>query len=200
MAEKKEVRAFADTTRNGILKAAKNLFVKQGFAATSISQIAKKAEINQSLIYHHFESKENLWRLVKTDILKNYLKEFNAFFNDDELSGEALISKFLRMRIDIATKKPEIQKMFMWQYIEGNLNALRNVPGYEVNRWIELIESLQKKGELRKDFPARLILVLISAEANGLLNFINDLNDAVLREQCIDVAEQMLCDTFLPKK
>ncbi len=200
MEDKKEKRAFADVTRNNILKAAKALFVKQGFAGTSISQIARRAKINQSLIYHHFENKENLWRLVKADIIKSYLKELNMIFNDAHLTGESMIRKFLRMRIDISIKKPEIQKMFMWQYIEGNSTALRHVPGYEITRWLELVESLQKRGELRQDMPARVILVLVLAEANGLLNFVNDLDDATMRENCIDVAEQMLCDTLLPKK
>lgn len=200
MDEKRQNRKGADKTRQNILKAAKALFVRQGFAATSMSQIAKKANINQSLIHHHFENKENLWRLVKADIIKNYLKEFNKIFNDPDLTGEEMIRKFLRMRIDIGTKKPEIQKMFMWQYIEGGNTALRHVPGYEITKWLALVESLQQKGELRQDLHPRVILVLVLAEANGLLNFINDLNDDTMRETCIHLAEQMLMDTLLGKK
>jgi len=196
MSEVKPQRAVADQTRQAILKAAKSLFVKQGFAGTSISQIAKKAKINQSLMYHHFESKENLWRLVKTEIIKDYLGEFEKLFSDSRLDGKTMIQRFLRMRIEIGTKKPEIQKMFMWQYIEGGSSALRHIPGYEIQKWTNLVESFQKRGELRQDLPARVILVLISAEANGLLNFINDLHDDAMRQQCIDVAEAMLIETL----
>jgi len=48
-------RPSADRTREMILTAERTLFVQYGFAATSISQIAKAAHVaNQSLIYHHY--------------------------------------------------------------------------------------------------------------------------------------------------
>ena len=40
-----------------IINAARTCFVEKGFAGTSISAIAKKAQINQSLIDHHFGNK-----------------------------------------------------------------------------------------------------------------------------------------------
>jgi len=52
-----------------IINVAKKLFSEKGFAGTSISDLAKAAEINQSLIYHYFENKEALWRRVKHDEL-----------------------------------------------------------------------------------------------------------------------------------
>ena len=67
-------RPKGDPTRKAILKAAKHLFVKKGFAATSISEIAAKAKINQSLIYHHFGSKEDLWKHVKSAVLESYMR------------------------------------------------------------------------------------------------------------------------------
>ena len=52
-------------TKEIILEAALAVFIEKGFAGASISQIAKAAKINQSLIYHHFASKEDLWVCVK---------------------------------------------------------------------------------------------------------------------------------------
>ena len=57
-------RPSADNTRKVILNAARDLFVKKGFAGTSISEIAKQAKVNQSLIYHHYANKESLWTAV----------------------------------------------------------------------------------------------------------------------------------------
>jgi AcrR family transcriptional regulator len=61
----KQQRTVADTTRKKILDAARKLFVKNGFAGTSISDIAGLAKINQSLIYHHFRDKQELWKGLK---------------------------------------------------------------------------------------------------------------------------------------
>ena len=56
-----------------ILKTARKLFIKKGFADTSISKIAKGCNINKSLIYHHFESKEGLWKAIKAEMISSYI-------------------------------------------------------------------------------------------------------------------------------
>ena len=63
----------ATKTRKKILKTAASLFVKNGFDGVSMSQIAKKASINQSLIYHYFKSKEDLWKSVKNYFVETYI-------------------------------------------------------------------------------------------------------------------------------
>src|SRR5579885_3065935 len=65
----------SELTQKKILSSARQLFVKKGFAGTSISEIAEKASINQSLIYHHFENKEHLWKEVKIDIFSKSTPE-----------------------------------------------------------------------------------------------------------------------------
>jgi AcrR family transcriptional regulator len=196
MPSSKKTRSAAEGTRKSILKAAKALFVKQGFAGTAISQIAKRAQVNQSLIYHHFDSKENLWRLVKAEIVERFKKEINAVLDDPHLTAKQLVRRFLRLRIEMGIAKPEIQKMFFWQHIEGN-TLLRYLPGYDLTRWLNLIEHFQKQGDFRQDLSPRMIWILMSAPANGLLTYIHDLEDAKTRQNCIDVAEEMLCHALL---
>lgn len=196
---KKKLRTVADNTRERILTAAKTLFVKQGFAGTAISQIAKRAHINQSLLYHHFTDKENLWKLVKTDIIKDYLAEFSRVFDDPTLTGETMIRHFVNMRLELAIQKPEIQQMFYWQQIEGNA-ALRYVPGHDINRWRSLVSQLQSRGELRDDLHPGVILILISAQTNGLMQFIHELDSIHARKKCIKIAADMLCNTLMTRK
>lgn len=45
-------------TRSAILQAASRLFARQGYAATSIRQIAEEAGIGKATIYHHFPDKQ----------------------------------------------------------------------------------------------------------------------------------------------
>lgn len=49
-------------TKLRIERAAVKLFVKQGFAETSIKEIAREAGISQGAMYNHFASKEQLGR------------------------------------------------------------------------------------------------------------------------------------------
>ena len=50
----------AEETRVRILDAARDLFVSNGYEATSMRAIAKRIEYTPTAIYHHFHSKEDL--------------------------------------------------------------------------------------------------------------------------------------------
>lgn len=50
--------------RQEILNAALELFVSKGYAATKITDIAKKANMSTGLMFHYFESKEQLYETL----------------------------------------------------------------------------------------------------------------------------------------
>lgn len=55
-----------DRRRQEIICAALELFVSRGYAATKITDIAKKVKMSTGLMFHYFESKEKLYEeLVK---------------------------------------------------------------------------------------------------------------------------------------
>ncbi len=54
----------ASTGRSRVLDAAASLFVAQGYAGTTLRQIASAAGIKAGSIYHHFDSKEDLFVAV----------------------------------------------------------------------------------------------------------------------------------------
>jgi len=51
-------------TRAAILKKARDLFGSQGFAATTMDQIATGASVAKGAVYHHFPTKEALFEAV----------------------------------------------------------------------------------------------------------------------------------------
>src|SRR5258708_28632023 len=55
MAKQAERRA---ATTEAILKAGRRLFSEQGFAATTIDDIAEAARVAKGAVYHHFATKE----------------------------------------------------------------------------------------------------------------------------------------------
>jgi len=56
-------------TREAILKVAEELFSENGFDGTSVNTIAKAAGVNKSLIYYHFQDKNDLIRSLIENIL-----------------------------------------------------------------------------------------------------------------------------------
>lgn len=53
-----------DDMKDKIISLASELFMKQGYRATSTRQIAKTLNITQPAIYHHFKNKETLYKNV----------------------------------------------------------------------------------------------------------------------------------------
>jgi TetR/AcrR family transcriptional regulator len=58
---KRRPRRSADEQRKTILAAAREQFIKSGFAGTKMREIAAAADINDALLYRHFESKAQLF-------------------------------------------------------------------------------------------------------------------------------------------
>jgi len=56
-----------DRTRRAILEAAYTLFISQGYAATSMRQVAERAGLALGSIYNHFASKEDIFSSVLID-------------------------------------------------------------------------------------------------------------------------------------
>ncbi len=56
-----------EQTRQSILDAAYDLITKQGYAATSMRQIAEKAGLSPGSIYNHFASKADVFRAILVD-------------------------------------------------------------------------------------------------------------------------------------
>jgi AcrR family transcriptional regulator len=54
----------ANETRELIIKTARNLFAKRGFAETSIDDVLRGAGVARGALYHHFRDKEDLFRSV----------------------------------------------------------------------------------------------------------------------------------------
>lgn len=55
-------------TTADILAAARKLFASDGFDATSIDDIAAKAGVAKGAVYHHFDSKEEIFTRVLEDV------------------------------------------------------------------------------------------------------------------------------------
>jgi AcrR family transcriptional regulator len=55
-------------TKAALLAAARQLFAERGFAATGRDQIAELAGVTRGALYHHFESKEQLFEVVVEEL------------------------------------------------------------------------------------------------------------------------------------
>jgi AcrR family transcriptional regulator len=55
---------YAEATNAALVESAAACFFENGFAATSLDQVAKRARVTKGAIYHHFASKRDLFMAV----------------------------------------------------------------------------------------------------------------------------------------
>ena len=51
-------------TENAILKAARKVFTRKGYAAARMDDIAREAGINRALLHYYFRSKERMFDII----------------------------------------------------------------------------------------------------------------------------------------
>ena len=55
-------------TRQKLLKVARKLFAARGYADASIAELVERAKVTRGALYHHFESKQDVFRGVYEDV------------------------------------------------------------------------------------------------------------------------------------
>ncbi len=161
-------RPSADKTRREILSAAQHLFAEKGFAATSISEIARRAKANQSLIYHHFGSKQALWHSAKRALLEKYI-DLDDSGSYDDLNLRDFLDAFIARRFQFYDENPEVVRIVSWQRLEPNRTQLQGTANHpEVRaRWIKKIKQLQVRGEIKQELDPELTIIMLMNAANG---------------------------------
>jgi len=76
-----------DNSKEQILEAAMKVFVKKGYSQTRMEDIAEISGLSKGAIYHHYDSKKNLF-LALIDYWEEYFF-FKVFFNKDVKSKKA---------------------------------------------------------------------------------------------------------------
>ena len=176
MASKRDPEA----TKAALLQAAEDIFLKQGFGNTSLSQIAKKAGVTKSLIHHYFGSKSNLWSEVKHRRFSQYITRQLEMLSQMEPTAD-LLTDSIRFYFGFIMEHPEIVQIMVWMFLEEPIEEYVK-PVRELSRLgVEKIKAAQEKGELRKDIDARFILFSFLGLAQGWVqgkgHFLYDFGD-----------------------
>lgn len=115
----KEKVKKGEATRQAIEDAAIELFVEQGYHATSMRQIAKRADLALGGIYNHFKSKDDLYEAIIVD--KHPYKKVLPLIQEAE--GETLdefLGNATRIVLNELTSQPYYVKLMLIEIAEFN--------------------------------------------------------------------------------
>ncbi|NMC41616.1 MAG: TetR/AcrR family transcriptional regulator [Bacteroidales bacterium] len=132
---KKQYEAIREEKRALIMQSALELFSRNGYLATTISNIARYAGISKGLMYNYFPSKEELLH----EIIRKSVDEMYQYFDPDHdgyLSGDEFEDFVLRIA-DLLKRKKAVWRLFfrllmqedVQKYFNENENQFRDLSG-----------------------------------------------------------------------
>ena len=106
-----------ERTRQAILDATYSLIIEQGYAATSMRQIAERAGLALGGIYNHFPSKEDVFSTI---ILERhpFFQIFPLLDSVEASSIEEFVRKAARLLVDELGHRPDFLNLMLTEIVE----------------------------------------------------------------------------------
>jgi len=148
-----------------ILKAAKKVFQKKGFAGARMREIADSAGINKGLLHYYFRTKEKIFSAVFMESFMEMIPIINEIFNAD-MDLFQKIESFTEKYITIISQNPLVPSFVIH---ELNQNPEKFIKHFIVkkgkpnpSKFIQQIKEEVEKGTLRSTEPTQLPVNMIS--------------------------------------
>ena len=96
-----------DLMENRIRAVAQQLFIEQGFAATSTTQIAREVGCTQALVHYYYRTKENLFRQIFLDQINAALAVITESLTSD-VPFEQFLTNAISLYFDTLIRNPRL--------------------------------------------------------------------------------------------
>lgn len=157
--------------QKGILKAATELFAEKGYAATSTSEIAKKAGVAEGTIFRHYKSKKDLLLKIVSPTLVKILspvikKDFNKVLDTEYQTFQDFIRALISNRIEFVKNNIHILRILVQEFPfhEELKNQVVTYIGKEIfEKLREIVRHFQMRGQIREMHPDTIIRIVGSS-------------------------------------
>src|ERR1700744_3438464 len=111
-----------DSTEKKIQDAARMIFTKKGFLATTIRDIATEADINVASINYYFRSKEKLFAFIMDETIGELFNRIEPVLNDEALGIKEKMEICVGYYIDHILKNPDFVFFTVSEVKSGSTN------------------------------------------------------------------------------
>jgi AcrR family transcriptional regulator len=150
-------------TRAALVAAGRELFGAQGFAATSVEDIARGARVTTGALYHHFANKAAVFEAVFEQVHADLLAASATAFAAADGAIEQLVAGFSVFLDKVL--EPEVQRIII-----TDAPAVLGLPRftelderYAFGATVAALEAANESGALRVEDPRTLARLLLGA-------------------------------------
>jgi TetR/AcrR family transcriptional regulator, acrAB operon repressor len=167
----------AAITREQLLKKALTVFSKEGYAATTLEDIAREAEVTRGAIYWHFGSKAELYNTL----IREYADRGNVIIQQAVSEGGSLLDILRRVfvrQLQIIEDDREMRALMeLYLFKTGLVPELEEGRQQQIESGVALIDMLagimsqgMDQGFLRSDVDVKEMARAYLAFQNGLMS------------------------------
>jgi AcrR family transcriptional regulator len=139
-------------TRENILRAAIEVFAKQGFAGARVEKISKAARTTDRMIYYYFGSKERLFVAALETIYKE-LGDAEAALDLSGLAPDAALSAILRFTWNHYLNHPEMLSLLNNENLQQGRHVSRSKRVKELSfPFVSILSEVLARGTKQKLF------------------------------------------------
>jgi len=153
-----------------ILETALELFAENGYHATSISMIAKVAEISKSLMYNYFDSKE----ILLNEVILTGMKEFMQILdtNKDGFLTEDEFESFLNSAVLLIKNNRNYWKLFYSLMMQSSVMeiSMETVIKFTQQYFITLTDYYKRHNSENPEAEAMLLTTTLDGVAIAYVN------------------------------
>ena len=157
--------------RKNIVRAAQEIFSEKGLEESSISEIAKKAGVVDSIIYHYFKNKEDLLFHCFADKIQDAKKELNLQLKGimDPVSKLGKMIWFHLYINDLSPKETRILKLLLFE-CRSKKNFYSHEGYQALKDYTKIMTTILKQGGELKVFRNDINYHIITNIIFGLLD------------------------------
>jgi AcrR family transcriptional regulator len=156
--ETRDIPKKGDVTKLAIEDAAFELFMEQGYHATSMRQIAERAnKLALGGIYNHFSNKEEIFAAILLD-KHPYKQVLPLMLAAEGDTAEDLVRNAARILVTELGSRPELMKLIFIELVEFNGKHVSVLLGEIVPKVLPMFEKMIRvRKDLRKIPPPVLV-------------------------------------------
>ncbi len=163
-----------------IFKTAEKLFSEKSFSSVSMDQIAQKSGMSKGNLYHHFESKEDLYNQL---LFKCHQRTADLLKETESIEGTYLdkIRYFIKGHLKTLMSDPQKTKLLLKEF--SDLIDRNSMKGNErtfflknFSRIVNLIDEAKKNNEITSSCDSKILAIQLLSPTFTYLVFQNTFN------------------------
>jgi AcrR family transcriptional regulator len=138
------------STEERIKNAARMIFTKKGFLATTIRDIATEADINVASVNYYFRSKEKLFAFIMEETIQALFNKVEPVLNDENTSLFEKIEICVGYYIDQVLENPDFPFFMVNEVMAGStkLPIISNIKLLVNSHFAKQLRALQTDGKI----------------------------------------------------